>query len=416
MLSSDITEPAEKRSMPDWPSFSQIEAARVAQILLSNKVNYWTGDEGRAFEREFADFIGTRHGIAMANGTVVLEAALKALGVGPGDEVIVTPRTFFASISCVVAVGAIPVFADIDRDTQNISVATIEPVLTEKTRAIICVHLAGWPCDMVALNQLADAHGVAVIEDCAQAHGATIDGKSVGGFGRVGCWSFCQDKIMTTGGEGGMVTTDDEELWQAMWSLKDHGKSFDAVYNREHPPGFRWLHESFGTNWRLTEMQSAIGRLQLQWLPEWADLRLDYAERIWNAASHMPGLRVPEIPANIRHAAYRCYIFVEPEKLNSGWDRDRIVSELSAIGVQVMQGSCSEVYLEKAFEGSGYGPTHALPVAAELGDTSVMFKIHPNLSGDDIDWVITRLEDVMKLAAGGPAMSQPSRHFDNATT
>ncbi|NLC10461.1 MAG: DegT/DnrJ/EryC1/StrS aminotransferase family protein, partial [Gammaproteobacteria bacterium] len=228
-----------------WPSFSEEEANAVRDVVLSNKVNYWTGQEGREFEQEFAAWSGTQHAIALMNGTVALDVALQALGVGKGDEVIVTSRTFLASVSSIVNAGAVPVFAEVDVDSQNITAATIAAVLTPRTRAIICVHLAGWPCDMDPIMQLAEQHNLFVIEDCAQAHGATYKGKPVGSIGHVGAWSFCQDKIMTTGGEGGMVTTNDTDLWKTMWALKDHGKSWDAVYEREHAPGFRWLHESF---------------------------------------------------------------------------------------------------------------------------------------------------------------------------
>ena len=243
-----------------WPSFSGEEADAVKNVLLSNKVNYWTGDESRKFEHEFAKWCGVSHAVALANGTLALDAALKALGIGPGDEVVVTPRTFIASISCVVNAGAKPVFADVDADSGNITAESIAKVLTSKTKAIICVHLAGWPCDMDPIMAVAERHHLKVIEDCAQAHGAVYKGRSVGSIGHIGAWSFCQDKIMTTGGEGGMVTTNDEILWRKMWAYKDHGKSYEAVYEREHPPGFRWVHESFGTNWRMLEVQAAIGR------------------------------------------------------------------------------------------------------------------------------------------------------------
>src|SRR5690606_11358648 len=201
-----------------------------------------------------------KYAVAVANGTLALDLALKALNVGDGDEVIVTPRTFLASVSCIVTAGATPVFADVDLNTQAISAETIAPVISAKTKAIIVVHLGGMPADMDPIMELARAHNIFVIEDCAQAHGATYKGKSVGSIGHIGAWSFCQDKIMTTGGEGGMVTTNSKDLWSAMWSYKDHGKSWEAVYEREHPPGFRWLHESFGTNWRMTEIQAVIGR------------------------------------------------------------------------------------------------------------------------------------------------------------
>lgn len=247
-----------------WPKFTQHEADAVSRVLLSNKVNYWTGEECRQFEREFADWVGSKYAIALGNGTLALDVALQALDIGAGDEVIVTPRTFIASISSIVNAGATPIFADVDEATGNITAETITAVLSDKTKGIVCVHLAGWPCDMDSIIALADEHGLYVIEDCAQAHGARYKGRSVGSIGHVGAWSFCQDKIMTTGGEGGMVTTDSELLWRKMWAYKDHGKSYAAVYETEQSPGYNWLHESFGTNWRMTEMQGVLGRIQLE--------------------------------------------------------------------------------------------------------------------------------------------------------
>ena len=381
-----------------WPSFTQEEADAVRDVLLSNKVNYWTGTECREFEKEFAAWVGTEYAVALANGTVALDVALKALGVGPGDEVIVTPRTFLASVSSIVNAGATPVFADVDRDSQNITAETIRAVLGPCTRAVICVHLAGWPCDMDPIMALAEEKKLFVIEDCAQAHGARYKGRSVGSIGHVGAWSFCQDKIMTTGGEGGMVTTNDRELWSRMWSFKDHGKSWQAVYERQHPPGFRWLHESFGTNWRMMEMQAVIGRIQLKRMPPWHEERVRNANAIWGAARALPGLRVPEVPADIEHAAYKCYVFVEPQKLKADWSRDRILHEINALSVPCYSGSCSEVYLEKAFDDTEWRPQERLPVARELGDTSLMFLVHPGLTADEIERTCAALTQVMRQA------------------
>lgn len=381
-----------------WPSYTQEEADAVARVLLSNRVNYWTGSECRAFEQEFAQFTDSRHAVALANGTVALDLALWALGIGPGDEVVVTSRTFLASASCIVNAGAIPVFADVDADSQNITADSIAAVLSPRTRAILCVHLAGWPCDMDPIMALARAHDLYVIEDCAQAHGALYKGRPVGSIGDIGAWSFCQDKIMTTGGEGGMVTTNDEALWKLMWSLKDHGKDWDAVYNREHPPGFRWLHERFGTNWRMTEMQAAIGRIQLQRMPQWQQKRLDYAQRLWQCAARLPGLRVPELPEDIVHAAYKCYVFVQPDALAEGWSRDRIMQALNDRGVPCYSGSCSEIYLEKAFDDTDFRPATPLPVAQALGADSLMFLVHPTLTDAEINKTCEALEQVMQQA------------------
>jgi len=370
----------------------------VRDVILSNKVNYWTGTQGREFEKEFAAWAGTEYAIGLANGTVALDLALKALGIGAGDEVIVTSRTFLASVSSIVNAGAVPVFADVDRDSQNFTAQTIRAVLTPRTRAVICVHLAGWPCDMDPIMALAEEFDLKVIEDCAQAHGARYKGRPVGSIGHISAWSFCQDKIMTTGGEGGMVTTNDHKLWSDMWSFKDHGKSWEAVYERNHPPGFRWLHESFGTNWRMLEVQAVIGRLQLKRMTDWQASRLANAGQIWECASQLKGLRVPVMPEGSIHAAYKCYVFVEPQALKAGWDRDRILAEISAREVPVFSGSCSEVYLEKAFDNTGWRPASRLPVARELGETSVMFLVHPTLTQLEIDKTCSVLRTVMQLA------------------
>jgi dTDP-4-amino-4,6-dideoxygalactose transaminase len=381
-----------------WPSFTEEEADAVRNVVLSNKVNYWTGQECREFEKEFAKWAGTEYAVALANGTVALDLALVALGIGPGDEVIVTPRTFLASVSSIVNAGATPVFAEVDRDTQNITAQTIAAVLSPRTRGIICVHLAGWPCDMDPIMELAALHDIKVIEDCAQAHGATYKGRSVGSIGHIGAWSFCQDKIMTTGGEGGMVTTNDRALWLKMWSFKDHGKSWEAIYEREHQPGFRWLHESFGTNWRMLEVQGVIGRIQLRRMAGWRASRINHAEQIWSQARQLKGLRVPAVSDDCAHAAYKCYVFVEPEQLKADWSRDRILSEISALGVPCFSGSCSEVYLEKAFDDTGWRPDVRLPVAQELGETSLMFMVHPTLTEAEIAKTCDAIRSVMQQA------------------
>jgi dTDP-4-amino-4,6-dideoxygalactose transaminase len=400
-----------------WPSFTDEEASAVQHVLLSNKVNYWTGNECREFEKEFADWCETRYAVALANGTLALDVALKALGVGRGDEVIVTPRTFIASVSCVINAGAIPVFADVDPDSGNISAETISAVISPKTKAVICVHLAGWPCDMDPIMSLAEQHGFAVIEDCAQAHGARYKGRSVGSIGHIGAWSFCQDKIMTTGGEGGMVTTNNEALWRAMWSFKDHGKSFAAVYERQHPPGFRWLHESFGTNWRMLEMQAIIGRIQLRHMADWTKKRNASAhtlEQAFKAFSHEGGIiRTPFFGCSSScsttvgrvcklsclHAYYKYYVYLRPQGLAPEWSRDRIIEAINAEGVPCFQGSCSEVYLEKAFDNTGWRPATRLPVARELGENSLMFLVHPTLTDEEIQKSTDVIRNVLTSAS-----------------
>ncbi|MFC4930065.1 DegT/DnrJ/EryC1/StrS family aminotransferase [Massilia sp. GCM10023247] len=385
-----------------WPSFTNEEAEAVKHVLLSNRVNYWTGTQCREFEQEFALWAGAAHAVALSNGTLALDVALKALGVGAGDEVIVTSRTFMASASCIVNAGAIPVFADVDRETQNITADTIAAVLSKRTKAVICVHLAGLPCDMDPIMALAAKHGFFVIEDCAQAHGARYKDRMVGSIGHVGAWSFCQDKIMTTGGEGGMVTTNDRALWAAMWSYKDHGKSWEAVYERKHAPGFRWVHESIGTNWRMLEMQAVLGRIQLVRMPGWIAQRQANAARIAAACERYAAVRVPGVPEGVTHAFYKFYVFVEPARLAAGWSRDRIIDEINKRGVPCQQGTCSEVYLEKAFDRVPGRPAHRLPVAKELGETSIMFLVHPTLTTEDLDRTCAAIEAVLAAASDRP--------------
>jgi dTDP-4-amino-4,6-dideoxygalactose transaminase len=392
-----------------WPSFTEFEANKAKDILLSNKVNYWTGTECRSFEKEFAQYTDCSYAVAVSNGTLALDLAFAALGIKNGDEVIVTSRTFLASVSSIVNCGATPVFVDISADTQNITPEAISSAITENTTAIVCVHLAGWACEMDEIMQIASDNDLFVVEDCAQAHGAKYKSKSVGSIGHVGCWSFCQDKIMTTGGEGGMVTTNDENLWKKMWSYKDHGKSYDVIYHKEHPPGFRWLHESFGTNLRMTEIQAAIGRYQLTQMPLWTQKRNDNQNAIWECAKTIKGLRVPHYKCSACpgcdntskcvHAAYKCYVFVESNLLNEGWNRDRIIEEVIKCGVPGSSGSCSEVYLEKAFDDTDYRPKERLPVAKELGETSLMFLVHPTLTEEEIKLTCSVLSEVMHLAA-----------------
>lgn len=381
-----------------WPSYTAEEADAVSRVLLSNRVNYWTGQECREFEKEFSAWVGCEHAVSVANGTVALDLALRALNVGPGDEVVVTPRTFLASVSCIVAVGARPVFADVDANSQNITADTIRAVLSPRTRAVICVHLAGWPCDMDPILALANEHGLKVIEDCAQAHGAIYKGRSVGTIGHIGAWSFCQDKIMTTGGEGGMLTTHDRDLWLKMWSYKDHGKSWAAVYERRHPTGFRWVHESFGINGRMLEMQAVIGRIQLGRMADWAAKRKANAHHISETCRRYPVVRVPEVQTDISHAWYRLYVFVRPQQLALEWSRDRIIDEIVAQGVPCYSGTCPEVYLEAAFDDTDFRPAKRLPMAKQLGETSLMFLVHPTLTAAEIDKTCAVVDQVLSRA------------------
>lgn len=394
----DSNEPTRCNPFAPWPYYAPDEIEAVTRVLTSGHVNYWTGKECSQFEQNYAKHVGVPHAIALANGTLALELALYALGIGPGDEVVVPSRTFIASASCVVARGAVPVVADIDPVSQNLSVDTVQAVLTSRTRAIVAVHLAGWPCDMEPIMNLARERGLVVVEDCAQAHGALYRGKPVGSFGDAAAFSFCQDKIISTGGEGGMLLLKESDSWKKAWAYKDHGKSYEAVFHRQHAPGFRWLHETFGSNWRMTEMQAAIGLLQLTKLGEWVGIRRGYASSLEKGFMNIPGLRLTPTPKDITHAYYRYYAFVEPRSLRSGWNQTRIVSEINAQGISCFAGSCSEIYREQAFIKASLGPTQRLPIAKRLGETSLAFLVHPTLDEQNISDTCDVVSKVMRSA------------------
>lgn len=388
------------KDFSSWPHYDEDEIAAVCAVLRSGRVNAWTGREIAGFEREFADYVGTQHAVAVANGSVAIELALRALGIGKGDEVLVTSRSFLASASSIVNVGARPVFCDVELDSQNISARTIEERITERSRAIICVHLAGWPCEMDEIVSLARKRELFVIEDCAQAHGARYRGKSVGSLGDAATWSFCQDKIMSTGGEGGMVTTNSQELHEKMWSYKDHGKSLAAVAEAKAQQSrrFKWLHRSFGTNWRMTEMQAAIGRLQLKKMPVWHRRRSALAKVLDEVVDRFKLVQRHAPPEHIEHAFYKYYFFVDEKALAPGWSRDRIVEAMWEAKVPCLGGSCSEMYLEEAFEGTGFRPETPLLNAHKLGESSLMMLVHPTLKDVEIERMAKALSSVLEQA------------------
>ena len=390
-----------------WPSYDNEYSKAVTKVLESGKVNYWTGSEGKKFENEFAEYFGSKYAVALANGTVAIDIALIALNIGKGDEVIVTSRSFIASISSIINCGAVPIFADVCPNSQNIRSGNVKNLINKRTKAILCVHLAGWPCEMDNIKKLASEHNLFLIEDCAQAHGAMYKGKSVGTIGDIGCWSFCQDKIMTTGGEGGMVTTNNKKLWEKMWSYKDHGKSYSAANKPSNNIGFRWLHDSFGTNWRMTEIQATIGRIQLKRMPNWTKARNKNQQMIWKTCMKYNALRVPRFNEkswefyrkdNI-HAAYKCYVFIEKKYLKKGWTRDIVVNKIQKLGTPCFTGSCSEIYLEKAFKSTNFKPKERLKIAKNLGETSIMFQVHPTLTKKDMLKTCNSISKIMTKAS-----------------
>ncbi len=359
-----------------WPHYAEDEIAAVVAVLSSGKVNQWTGSKVFEFEQAYTRHLRNGRAIALANGSVALELAMRALGIGPGDEVIVTPRTFVASVFCAQLVGATPVFADVDADSGNLTAETIAAVITPRTKAVIPVHIGGWPADMPAIMALAREHGIYVIEDCAQAHGAEIDGLPVGSFGDAAAFSFCQDKIISTAGEGGLVTFRDDAAFEWAWSFKDHGKDRTRALERPDKPGFRWLHDRVGTNWRMTEIEAAIGLLQMDKIPQWRTRRTRNADSWAEALEPIAGIRVPRPPRHMTGAYYKFYAYVDVDPARNAELRDAILEAAGAAGIRAFSGSCSEVYREAAFADLRVEP---LPVARALGESSLMFEVHPTL-------------------------------------
>ncbi len=366
--------------MTNWPYYNSDQINIITNVVKSNKVNYWTGDQCKKFEKEFSKKMKIAYSVSVANGTLALEIALKALELKTQDEVIVTPRSYIASAICVHNIGAIPIFCDINKNSQNMDLDSIKKNITKKTKAIICVHLSGFPCDMLEIIKFAKKNNIKIIEDCSQAHGAKIGDKYVGSFGDISTWSFCNDKIITTLGEGGMISTNNKKYWKKIWSLKDCGKDFDAVFKKKHPQGFRWIHEHSGTNARLTEIQSAIGRYQLRKLDYWVKLRLKNSKIIWEMLKNIKSVLVPNIPNGYKHVAYRCNILLNPKYLIDGFTRDKVMTLLEKNKIKCFVGSCPEIYNEKIFNKIRKRPKKRLKNAKYVGENSLSFLVHPTIS------------------------------------
>lgn len=381
-----------------WPFYAEDEIEAVQAVLRSGLVNYKTGDQGKLFESEYATATNAKHALAVANGTAALELALAALEIGPGDEVVVPARTFVATAAAVVRCGAIPVVADIDPVSQNLSAEALEAVLSERTRAIIPVHLAGWPVDMDDILAVARSSGLAVIEDCAQAHGALYKGTPVGTLGDIGCFSFCQDKIISTGGEGGLTLTNDSDLYKRMWSLRDHGWNYDRAHTQDTSIGFKWLVDTFSTNWRLTESQSAIGRLQLKKLEHWVARRRDNASVLTTAVAGLASIADLTPPETVRHSYYKYNVLLEPKALTKNWTRDRIVAELIALGVPARIGACPDISREHAFARESINTSNPRPHAANLADRTIMLPVHPTLTDGNVGFMADVLRSTLVAA------------------
>ena len=361
----------------------------VSKILKKNKTNYWTGLEGKNFEREFSNYHNTKYSVAVSNGSIALEIALKALNLKKTDTVLVTPRSFIISASCVLNLGLKPIFADVD-DNGNLSIEGIKEAYNKNVKAIILVHLNGLSCDLDPILKFVKKNKIYLIEDCSQAHGAVYKNKKVGSFGDISTWSFCQDKIISTGGEGGMISTNNKNLWLKIWSLKDHGKNYQSVFDKKHKTGFRWLHDDLGSNYRMTEMQAVIGREQLKSLDRQIKKRNIIANLYLNGLKNFyqndiikkPDFKCETCPLKqtvkkcnkCKHAFYRLNLFVNQKKIN----QTKLIEKINKNKIECNMGSCPEIYREKIFKKLKLYPKKRLQNAKLLGETSIMFPINPN--------------------------------------
>jgi dTDP-4-amino-4,6-dideoxygalactose transaminase len=370
--------------------YSKKITQKIGKILSSGKVNYWTGNECKKFEKDFSKYHKIKYSIAVANGSVALEMACKSLNLKNGDQIIVSPRSFIISASCVINVGLKPIFADVN-DNGNLSIEGIKKVYNKNIKAIILVHLTGLSCDLDPILDFVKKNKLFLIEDCSQAHGAVYKGKKVGSFGHISTWSFCQDKIISTGGEGGMISTNDKKLWLKLWSLKDHGKNYETVFHKKHKTGFRWLHDDLGSNYRMTEMQALIGRDQLKSLDKQVKKRNFIVNFFLNELKDFyskfnilkkPNFKCQTCPfrnslkkcTKCLHVFYRLNLFINKKKIK----QLKLIKQLNKNKIDCSIGSCPEIYRQKIFKKLGFYPKKRLSNAKLLGETSIAFPINPN--------------------------------------
>ena len=386
-----------------WPHYEKDEIDAVNKVLQSGLVNYWTGNLSKKFEKEFANFAGCKYAIALANGSLALSSAYLAIGIKKGDEIITTPRSFVATASSASLLGGKIVFADVDPHSGNITSESIEPLITKKTRAIVVVHLAGWPVEITKISNLAKSYNIPLIEDCSQAHGGEviIDGKnlSVGQFGDINTWSFCQDKIISTGGEGGMITTNKPEYYEKIWSFKDHGKSFSKLQEKNLSVEYQFVHDNLGSNFRITEMQSAIGRIQLKKLKSWREIRTKNAKTLTEILSSNDLVHIPLPNKELIHAWYKFNCFININFLKDDWNREKIIRAIRSKSLPAFQGSCSELYLEKCFSKSSNKVNSILPNAHKLGETNLTFLLHPTINDNEMIFYAENINNILKEAS-----------------
>ena len=357
-LAIDGGEKVFKGQFPGWPTFNEKVYDKITDILKSGKVNYWTGKVGMEFEKKWAEWLGVKNAISVANGTCALHTALASLGVGPGDEVICTSYSFIASSFCALQAGALPVFVDVGTD-HLIDPAKIEEAITERTKAIVVVHLYGMVADMDPIMEIAKKHNLFVVEDCAQCFGGVYKGKKACTIGNVGCFSFCQSKHFTTGGEGGMVVTNDEDLAWECRSFRDHGYDVKAKLNLLEMEGKQlYIHRRVGFNFRMTEMQSMIGLCELERFESWnLPNRIRNGKMLIAQLKDHPLIKYCPVDTEERQNSFWWAPFViDTDKLKDGVDTKQFIAAIAAEGVPVYSVLWPEMYKEQAYvDKNGFG-------------------------------------------------------------
>jgi dTDP-4-amino-4,6-dideoxygalactose transaminase len=356
-----------------WPNFSKNLISKVSNVIKSGKINYTTGKYGKKFEYEFSKYVGNKYSVAICNGTAALEVAIKSLKLPKRSEIIVPARSFFASASCIVNTGYTPVFVDVDLLTQNVCLKDLKKKINWKTKAIVCVHLAGLPCDMYGIKKIAKKNKIKIIEDCSQAHGASINNKQVGSFGDVSTWSFCNDKIISTLGEGGMISTNNKKIYEFCKRYINHGTVLKIEKNLDK---FIYSKDYFGTNLRITEIQSIAGLEQLKNLEKIQIYRDKVAKNYFDFISKYQKYFYSYYPSKeIKSAWYRFYFFVKINSKDDQKTRYKIIKDLKKKNLRCFTGSCPEIYLEKSFRKLKGFKQKRLKNCKILGETSIALDI-----------------------------------------
>ncbi len=396
--------PVRTKPFPPFPIYGEEEISAAERVLRSGKFSRLSGVEAHSFEQEYAAWFGVKHAIGANNGTSAIHMALAALEIGPGDEVIHTSHCFIGTATPTAHNGATPVFADIDPRTFNIDPKSIEAKITPRTKAIVPVHINGCPADMDEIMDIARRHNLYVIEDAAQAHGALYKGKKVGTIGDVGCFSFWEDKLMTTAGEGGIIITDNDEIAKRAIMFQNHG---EAAADSSYYVGERlYHHEILGWNYRMNELQGAVGREQLKKLDASIEGRRRNAHMLTELFNEVEGILPPYEPEYVKHVFYKYIIRLDRKVLDI--DAKDFVAALQAEGIPCSRRYPTPLHKQPVFEkkrglGKGQFPFtdevsygSGLPNCEELPHDLVRLLMNPNMAEEEVTDTVKAVKKVVE--------------------